>query len=104
MKCPVEIAHEMSALRRVKVGEHGPYVVLLEDRDGAGSESTGSHFTGGGEKITGWQAAEKNGGRDGAVEKTRSGKVKNPTFPPRLEIPQTPRDSHFPTASATAGD
>jgi hypothetical protein len=21
-----------------------------------------------------------------------------------LEIPQTPRDSHFPTASATAGD
>jgi len=37
---------------------------------------------------------QKNGGRDGAVEKRRSGKVKNPTFPPRLEIPQTPRDSH----------
>ena len=31
-----------------------------------------------------------------AVEKTRDGKVKKPTFPPRLEIPQTPRDSHFP--------
>lgn len=37
-----------------------------------------------------------------AVEKTRGGKVKNPTFPPRLEIPQTARDSHFPTATTTA--
>jgi transposase len=42
-------------------------------------------------------------GAPGAVEKTRGGKVQNPTFPPRLEIPQTARDSHFPTASA-AGD
>src|SRR5499427_4740350 len=39
-----------------------------------------------------------------AVEKTRGEKVINPTFPPRLEIPQTPRDSHFPTASTAAGD
>lgn len=39
----------------------------------------------------------------GAVEKTRDGKVQKPTFPPRLEIPQSPRDSHFPSASA-AGD
>jgi transposase len=39
-----------------------------------------------------------------AVEKTRGGKVQKPTFPPRLEIPQTARDSHFPTASAAAGD
>jgi hypothetical protein len=38
-----------------------------------------------------------------AVEKTRGGKVKKPTFPPRLEIPQSARDSHFPTAPATAG-
>jgi len=45
---------------------------------------------------------EKIGAR-GAMEKPRGGKVQNPTFPPRLEIPQTPRDSHFPTASATAG-
>lgn len=37
------------------------------------------------------------------VEKTRRGKVKKPTFPPRLEIPQTTRDSHFPTAAAAAG-
>jgi hypothetical protein len=38
-----------------------------------------------------------------AVEKTRGGKVKKTTFPPRLEIPPTARDSHFPTAPATAG-
>jgi transposase len=40
----------------------------------------------------------------GAVEKPRGGKVKKPTFPPRLEIPQSARDSHFPTAPAAAGD
>jgi hypothetical protein len=45
---------------------------------------------------------QKNGAR-GAVEKTRGGKVKKPTFPPRLEIPQTARDSHFPTATTAAG-
>ena len=44
---------------------------------------------------------EKIGARE-AVEKTPGGKVKKPTFPPGLEIPQTPRDSHFPTASAAA--
>jgi transposase len=38
-----------------------------------------------------------------AVEKTRAGKVKKTTFPPRLEIPQSARDSHFPTAPVTAG-
>ena len=45
---------------------------------------------------------EKIGGR-GAAEKTRGGKVKKPTFPPRLEIPQRARDSHFPTAPTAAG-
>src|SRR5207302_2630486 len=38
-----------------------------------------------------------------AVEKTRDGKVMKPTFPSRLEIPQTARDSHFPTAPTAAG-
>jgi transposase len=37
------------------------------------------------------------------VEKPRGGKVQNPTFPPRLEIPQAARDSHFPTAPTAAG-
>ena len=39
----------------------------------------------------------------GAVEKTLRGKVQKRTFPPRLEIPPTARDSHFPTATAAAG-
>ena len=38
-----------------------------------------------------------------AVEKTRGGKVPKPTFPPRLEIPQSARNSHFPTATTAAG-
>jgi len=42
-------------------------------------------------------------GAPGAVEKPRSGKVEKQTFPPRLEIPQSARDSHFPTASTAAG-
>jgi hypothetical protein len=33
-----------------------------------------------------------------AMEKTRGGKIKKPTFPPRLEIPPTPPNSYFPTA------
>jgi len=36
------------------------------------------------------------------VEKRHGGKIIKPTFPPRLEIPQTARDSHFPTAPTTA--
>jgi transposase len=36
-----------------------------------------------------------------AVEKTRRGKVPKQTFPPRLEIPPRPRDSHFATATTT---
>src|SRR5271168_1452124 len=34
--------------------------------------------------------------------KTQDGKVQKPTFPSCLEIPPTARDSHFPTAPATA--
>jgi hypothetical protein len=37
-----------------------------------------------------------------AAEKPLRGKVQKPTFPPRLEIPQTARDSHFPTAMTAA--
>ena len=40
----------MCALRAVKVGERGQYVLLPEDRDGASHESTESHFAGAGEK------------------------------------------------------
>src|SRR5712691_1954828 len=47
--------------------------------------------------------AENKTRRGRAVEKPRGGKVIKPTFPPRLEIPQKTRDSHFPTAPTTAG-
>jgi transposase len=38
-----------------------------------------------------------------AVEKPLRGKVQKRTFPPRLEIPHTTRDSHFATATTAAG-
>jgi transposase len=57
------------------------------------------HYTAQGVAIESTQTAAR-----GAVEKTRPGKVQNQTFPPRLEIPQNTRDSHFPPASAAAGD
>jgi len=37
-----------------------------------------------------------------AMEKPLAGKVIKPTFPASLEIPQSARDSHFPTAPTTA--
>src|SRR6266702_1440819 len=39
-----------------------------------------------------------------AGEKPRAGQVIHPTFPPRLEIPQTPRIPTFPTAPTAAGN
>jgi transposase len=57
------------------------------------------HYTSQGGVIEATQTAARR-----AVEKTRPGKVQKQTFPPRLEIPQTARDSHFPTAPAAAGD
>jgi len=47
------------------------------------------------------QSSRRNSAGKKAVEKTLRGKVQT-TFPLRLGIPQTRRDSHFPTASATA--
>ena len=38
-----------------------------------------------------------------AVEKTRGGKAKEQTFPPRLQIAPRTRDLHFPTAATTTG-
>jgi len=57
------------------------------------------HYSAQGEAIPSTQNAASR-----AVEKTRGGKVQKQTFPPRLEIPQRARDSHFPTAPAAAGD
>ena len=45
---------------------------------------------------------KRNAAGETAVEKPLGGKVENQTFPPSLEIAQKTRDSHFPTAAATA--
>src|SRR5271170_63573 len=50
MICPVEIAHEMSALRAVRMGDHAEHGNLSEGRDGAGDESTGRDVAGDGEE------------------------------------------------------
>src|SRR6266851_1715732 len=49
MICPVEIARDLSAFQAVRVGDHAKHGFLLEGRDGAGDESTGSDLTGDGE-------------------------------------------------------
>src|ERR1039457_4467112 len=48
------------------------------------------------------RSSRQNSAGKKAMEKPLRGKVQ-PTFPLRLEIPQTQRDSHFPTATATTG-
>jgi transposase len=77
----------------------GCNVIVHQHLDGTLSMTHGprrlGHYTSQGTSIP--QAAAKQ-----AIEKTRGGKVQKPTFPPRLEIPQTPRDSHFPTATTAA--
>ena len=77
----------------------GCNVIVHQHLDGTLSMTHGprplERYTGQGTPIT--QAATKQ-----AVEKPLRGKVQMPTFPPRLEIPQTARDSHFPTATTAA--
>src|SRR5215469_6020213 len=79
----------------------GCQAVVHQHLDGTLSLTHGPHclgrYTAQGTAL----ATEMAAGR--AVEKTRGGKVTKPTFPPRLEIPHTPRDSHFPTAPTAVG-
>jgi hypothetical protein len=80
----------------------GCHVTVHQHLDGTLSLTHGPHRLG---RYTAQGAAimpTKNAAR-GAVEKTLRGKVQKQTFPPRLEIPPTARDSHFPTASTAAG-
>ena len=80
----------------------GCQVTVHQHLDGTLSITHGPHLLGRYTAEGKAQSKNKISAR-GAVEKPRGGKVKKPTFPPRLEIPQTARDSHFPTASAAAG-
>jgi hypothetical protein len=81
----------------------GCSVTVHQHLDGTISLTHGPHrlgrYTASGVAITSTKTAARV-----AVEKTLRGKVKKPTFPPSLEIPQTARDSHFPTASTAMGD
>jgi len=79
----------------------GCQVVVHQHLDGTLSLTHGPHGLGrytaqGGAMETNNTAARR------ALEKPLRGKVMKPTFPPSLEIPQSTRDSHFPTATATA--
>jgi len=58
------------------------------------------HYTAQGVAIDATQKAA----REKLWKRREVEKSKNRTFPLRLEIPPTTRDSHFPTASAAAGD
>lgn len=82
----------------------GCSVIVHQHLDGTISLTHGphrlGHYTGQGAAIDTTQTAARQ-----KLWKRR-GVEKSPkrTFPPRLQIPQTTRDSHFPTASAAAGD
>src|SRR6266576_3567900 len=80
----------------------GCQVTVHQHLDGTLSLTHGPHLLGRYTAEGAAQSATKMPAR-WAVEKTRGGKVIKPTFPPRLEIPQTLRDSHFPTAPTAAG-
>ena len=80
----------------------GCQVMVHQHLDGTLSLTHGPHLLGRYTAEGAAQDAKKMPARR-AVEKPRGGKVKKPTFPPRLEIPQTARDSHFPTAPTAAG-
>ena len=79
----------------------GCRVVVHQHLDGTLSLTHGPHglgrYTAQGEAIETNIAAARR-----ALEKPLRGKVIQPTFPPSLEIPQSTRDSHFPTTPATA--
>jgi hypothetical protein len=79
----------------------GCTVTVHQHLDGSISLTHGAHRLGR-YSAHGESLAESKTAARRAVEKPRGGKVQNPTFPPRLEIPQKPRDSHFPTAPTAA--
>jgi transposase len=80
----------------------GCQVTVHQHLDGTLSLTHGPHLLGRYTAEGAAQGAKKMQARR-AVEKPRGGKVIKPTFPPRLEIPQTARDYHFPTAPTAAG-
>ncbi len=79
----------------------GCRVLVHEHLDGSLSLTYGPRLVGRYD-VEGKTLKEANPAGGGAVETTLRGKVEKQTFPPRLEIPQKPRDSHFSTATTAA--
>jgi len=77
----------------------GCTVTVHQHLDGTLSLRYGPHCVG---RYTAEGRPWTGGERQPAVDKPHRGKVPRRTFPPRLEIPHTPRDSHFSTATAAA--
>lgn len=75
----------------------GCTVTVHQHLDGTLSLHYGPHCVG---RYTAEGRSWTGGDRQPAVDKPRGGKVQSRTFPPRLEIPHTSRDSHFSTATA----
>jgi len=100
------VSFQNLTLARERVGwratRAGCQVTVHQHLDGTMSLTHGPHLLGRYTAEGVRQGTTKTPARR-AVEKTQSGKVQKPTFPLCLEIPHTPRDSHFPTASAAAG-
>ena len=81
----------------------GCQVVVHQHLDGTLSLTHGPHCLGRYTALGTALETTKMPARE-AGEKPLRGKVIKPTFPQSLEIPQTARDSHFPTApTATVG-
>src|ERR1035437_4215454 len=80
----------------------GCSVTVCEHLDQSWSIRYGPHVVGR-YNAEGWPLLPepKQNGRGKTVEKPLRGKVLR-TFPPRLEIPPKPRDSHFPTVTTAA--
>src|SRR5450432_1824776 len=81
----------------------GCNVMVHQHLDGTISLTHGPHRLGCYSALGVALTSTQNAAAKNAVEKTRRGKVPKPTFPPRLEIPPTARDSHFPTATTATG-
>jgi transposase len=79
----------------------GCQVVVHQHLDGTLSLTHGPHCLGRYTALGTALETTKMPARE-AVEKPLRGKVMKPTFPQSLEIPQTPRDSHFSTAPTAA--
>ena len=80
----------------------GCQVMVHQHLDGTLSLTHGPHLLGRYTAEGAAQGAKKMQARR-AVEKPRGGKIQKPTFPPRLEIPHSAWDYHFPTAPTAAG-